>query len=226
VIRDRSRRVRVRIDFVRESDGRAIYRASLGRLRTGITHHFDWRGTEGRNVLKPGTYRVRIVARDGAGNRLLRSEASTRDNRIDFQTHRFPVAGPHTYGGEGARFGAQREGHIHRGQDLPAAAGTPVVAPHAGTIIARGSDPSGAGNYLVLESRGEDLTYVFMHLQDGSIRVGKGSQVATGERIAAVGSTGHSTGPHLHFEIWQGPWFAGGKAIDPLPALKAWDRAS
>jgi murein DD-endopeptidase MepM/ murein hydrolase activator NlpD len=199
VIRDRSRRVRARIDFVRESDGRAIYRANLGRLRTGVRHYFDWRGTEGGNVLRPGAYRVRLVARDGAGNRLLRSQASTRNDRIYFQTHRF---------------------------HLPAATGTPVVAPHAGTIIASGSDPAGAGNYLVLDSRGEDLNYVFMHLQDGSVRVAKGAGVATGERIASVGSTGHSTGPHLHFEIWKGPWFAGGKAIDPLPALRSWDRDS
>jgi murein DD-endopeptidase MepM/ murein hydrolase activator NlpD len=54
--------------------------------------------------------------------------------------------------------------------------------------------------------------------------VSEGQSVAAGQRVASVGTTGHSTGPHLHFEEWIGPWYAGGHAIDPLPDLRSWDR--
>ena len=76
---------------------------------------------------------------------------------------------------------------------------------------------------VVLEADGENRSYVFMHLSEGSTRVREGERVATGERLGDVGSTGSSSGPHLHFEIWSGAWYAGGKAIDPLPQLKRWD---
>jgi hypothetical protein len=225
-IRDRSRYVQVRLDLIRDSDDHAVFKAHIGRVRTGVTHFYDWKGTEGGNVLKEGRYRVRVIARDGSGNRLQRGHASRRAPRISFRAHAFPVAGPHSFGGSDLRFGASREGHTHMGQDIPASEGTPAVAPRAGTISTRGYDAAGAGNYLVLDATGEDFDYVFMHLQTGSLLVGKGDRVSTGEKIANVGTTGHSSGPHLHFEIWRGAWFAGGKAIDPLPALRAWDRFS
>jgi murein DD-endopeptidase MepM/ murein hydrolase activator NlpD len=62
-----------------------------------------------------------------------------------------------------------------------------------------------------------------MHLRTGSIRVKPGDTVSTGEQIAEVGSTGESTGPHLHFEIWKGAWAMGGEPIDPLPFLRRWE---
>ena len=134
----------------------------------------------------------------------------------------FPVQGSYSLGGEGARFGAGRTGHIHQGQDILAASGTPVVAPRAGFVSWRAFQKGGAGHYLVL--RGDDLRdYVFMHLLDGSIVVEKGQAVAAGEQIGAVGATGRAEGPHLHFEIWPDGWWAdGSNPIDPLPDLLAW----
>jgi len=225
-IRDRSKYVRVRLDFIREGERKAVYQAPQGRLRTRTEHVFVWHGNEAGSQLRPGNYRIRVVARDSAGNRLTRGQVSAKTVRVTVQEHRFPVNGPHSFGGPDLRYGAKRQGHTHTGQDIPAPEGTPVVAPRAGTISARGYDALGAGNYLVLDATGEDFDYVFMHLQTGSLRVGKGDPVATGQRIAGVGSTGHSSGPHLHFEIWQGAWYAGGHSIDPFPALKAWDRVS
>jgi murein DD-endopeptidase MepM/ murein hydrolase activator NlpD len=138
--------------------------------------------------------------------------------------HRFPIAGAFDWGGPDARFGAKRRGHTHQGQDLAAAAGTPVVGPFRGVVTAVEYQARGAGHYVVID--GEDYDYVFMHLLTGSIVVRVGQRVRTGQQIAAVGSTGESSGPHLHFELWVGSWYAGGHAIDPLPLLQAWSGLS
>jgi murein DD-endopeptidase MepM/ murein hydrolase activator NlpD len=134
--------------------------------------------------------------------------------------HRFPIAGAFDWGGPDARFGAKRKGHSHQGQDLPAAAGTPVVAPYRGVVTAVQYQARGAGRYVVLD--GEDYDYVFMHLRTGSIVVREGERVRTGQAIGEVGSTGESSGPHLHFELWEGVWYDGGHPIDPLPLLQQW----
>jgi murein DD-endopeptidase MepM/ murein hydrolase activator NlpD len=134
--------------------------------------------------------------------------------------HRFPIAGPFDWGNRDSRFGARRRGHRHQGQDLDAASGTPVVAPYRGTVAFVGYQAKGAGRYIVIH--GADYDYVFMHLLNGSVLVDEGDRVRTGEPIAAVGSTGESTGPHLHFELWVGGWYQGGRPIDPLPLLQAW----
>jgi murein DD-endopeptidase MepM/ murein hydrolase activator NlpD len=134
----------------------------------------------------------------------------------------FPVQGTYTLGGNDAKFGAGRTGHSHQGQDILAASGTPVVSPRAGFVHWRAFQRDGAGHYVVV--RGDDgRDYVFMHLLDGSVAVQKGQAVTAGQQLGAVGSTGRSSGPHLHFEIWPDGWYAeGSKPIDPLPDLLAW----
>jgi len=151
-----------------------------------------------------------------------KQRSSTRRRAVPHGEHVFPLAGAFDWGNRESRFGAKRKGHRHQGQDLPAAVGTPVVAPHAGTIEAVDFQAKAAGNYVVLDSSGEDFDYVFMHLRTGSIEVVVGQRVRAGQRIGTVGSTGRSTGPHLHFEIWAGGWYIGGHPIDPLPLLKSW----
>jgi murein DD-endopeptidase MepM/ murein hydrolase activator NlpD len=69
---------------------------------------------------------------------------------------------------------------------------------------------------------GDDYDYVFMHLRSGSIVVREGQRVRTGQQLGEVGSTGGSSGPHLHFEVWVGRWYDGGHPIDPLALLEAW----
>jgi murein DD-endopeptidase MepM/ murein hydrolase activator NlpD len=136
--------------------------------------------------------------------------------------HHFPVSGSYSLGGADARFGARREGHRHQGQDVIAAEGTPVVAPWAGLVEFVRFQQSGAGWYIVLDGDGEDRDYVFMHLRTGSILVAAGQQVSAGQPIAQVGNTGSSSGAHLHFEVWVGGWYDGGKPVDPLPLLQQW----
>jgi len=135
------------------------------------------------------------------------------------------VQGAFSFGGDDARFGAGRPGHIHQGQDVVAASGTPLVAPVAGTVIWKANQPGGAGIYVVV--RGADTStvrdYVFMHLLRGSVLVAAGDVVGAGQQLAQVGATGDASGPHLHFEIWIGGWYArGGAPVDPLPQLQRW----
>lgn len=130
----------------------------------------------------------------------------------------FPVRGPHTYGD---RFGAR--GGEHRGQDVPAACGTTLVAAEGGRVIWRGYQSGGAGNYLVIRSATSGRDEVYMHMRSQPL-YGNGQTVATGARIGYVGETGDATGCHLHFELWTAPgWYNGGHAIDPLPQLRYWD---
>jgi murein DD-endopeptidase MepM/ murein hydrolase activator NlpD len=137
----------------------------------------------------------------------------------------FPVQGPFSFGGDDARFGAGRPGHIHQGQDVVAASGVPLVAPVTGTVTWKANQPGGAGIYLVVRGAGTSdvRDYVFMHLLRGSVLVAPGDAVSPGQQLAQVGSTGAASGPHLHFEIWVGGWYArGGAPVDPLPQLQRW----
>jgi murein DD-endopeptidase MepM/ murein hydrolase activator NlpD len=131
----------------------------------------------------------------------------------------FPVRGPFSYGSKGSRFGAGRPGHIHQGQDLSAACGTRLVAIKRAKVVYNQYD-SGAGHYIVLANKGDNTSFVYMHLiRKAKPQVGK--IVGAGEPIGRVGTTGSSSGCHLHFEYWIGPWQTGGKPIDPLPYLKS-----
>lgn len=171
--------------------------------------------------LPSGSLELRLSARDSRG----RAIKGAAPRRLTVQSHRFPVAGPHTFGAEGSKFGADRDGgkRKHQGQDVSAPEGTPMVAARGGVVRITGNQPSGAGVYLVIRGAGESRDYVYMHLVEGSLTVRQGQTVRTGQLIGKVGTTGASSGPHLHFEIWQGAWQGGGTPIDPLPLLQRWD---
>ncbi|TML02949.1 MAG: M23 family metallopeptidase [Actinobacteria bacterium] len=134
----------------------------------------------------------------------------------------FPVQGWHIYG-DG--IGAKRKGHLHEGQDIIAAQGTPVVAPLAGTISYVDYQAGGAG-YYVVEHAADGRDFFFAHCQKDSVAVVPGEPVSAGQRLCLVGHSGDAIGPHLHFEIWVGGWRvdANSHFIDPLPDLRSWDR--
>jgi murein DD-endopeptidase MepM/ murein hydrolase activator NlpD len=224
-IAGRPRRVRVRIDLLTENGGRPAATLRLGRRPTNRDLTATWRPT-----LQPGRYTARLRATAPQPKRTARASGRSTVEVVSppvaASSGVFPVHGPYGFGGEGAQFGARREGHTHQGQDIVAAAGTPVVAPRAGFVAWRAYQADGAGHYVVLH--GDDARdYVFMHLQTGSIAVQKGQALAAGSQIGAVGATGHADGPHLHFEIWPDGWYASksSKPIDPLPDLLAWASA-
>lgn len=86
---------------------------------------------------------------------------------------------------------------FHPGLDIAADEGTPITAAAPGRVISAGPD-GGYGNLIVVDD-GNGVTTRYGHCSQIFARVG--DTVAPGQTIGAVGSTGHSTGPHLHFEV-------------------------
>jgi murein DD-endopeptidase MepM/ murein hydrolase activator NlpD len=103
-----------------------------------------------------------------------------------------------------------RWGRMHEGIDLGAAYGSPIAAAGAGTVIYAGW-LGGYGNLTVID-HGGGLSTAYGH--QSQIGVSVGQHVEQGQIIGNVGSTGHSTGPHLHFEVR-----VNGQAVDPLGYL-------
>jgi murein DD-endopeptidase MepM/ murein hydrolase activator NlpD len=95
----------------------------------------------------------------------------------------------------------------HTGVDLAASTGTPVVSAGAGAVAYAGWNEYGYGNVIVIDHGG--IYSLYAHLS--SINVSCGQQVGAGSVIGAVGSTGRSSGPHLHFEVRD----AGFNPVDP-----------
>lgn len=98
---------------------------------------------------------------------------------------------------------------IHKGVDWAAPVGTPVAAAFDGEIVFQG-DGGDYGN-LVRISHGNGRETLYAHMQRFALETGVGTSVKAGEVIGYIGTTGLSTGPHLHFEVHQGS-----EAIDPL----------
>ena len=90
-----------------------------------------------------------------------------------------------------------RWGRMHQGQDIAAPTGTPLKAAKAGRVIKAGGG-GGYGN-LTLIDHGGGIVTAYGH--QSRFAVGEGAQVETGQLIGYVGSTGNSTGPHVHFEV-------------------------
>ncbi len=116
----------------------------------------------------------------------------------------WPVSGPVV-----SPFG-MRWGRMHEGIDIGAASGTPIHAAAGGTVIYAGW-LGGYGNLVVIDHH-NSLATAYGH--QSAIATGVGASVAQGQVIGYVGSTGHSFGPHLHFEVR-----VNGSPVDPLGYL-------
>jgi murein DD-endopeptidase MepM/ murein hydrolase activator NlpD len=99
----------------------------------------------------------------------------------------------------------------HKGLDIAAPRGTPIQSIRPGTVVSAG-DRGGYGNVVVLD-HGDGTTSLYAHCDE--LKVAKGDKVGRGDVIATVGSTGRSTGPHLHLEVHRN-----GAAVDPMSELE------
>lgn len=96
---------------------------------------------------------------------------------------------------------------FHKGTDIPAPAGSPVLASGAGTVI-KSYYSSSYGNYIVIDHGGGVMTgYAHMTRRIASV----GDKVSAGQQIGTVGTTGNSTGNHLHFEV-----YINGSTVNPM----------
>jgi murein DD-endopeptidase MepM/ murein hydrolase activator NlpD len=100
---------------------------------------------------------------------------------------------------------------MHTGIDIAAEMGTTIVAPADGKVISAGWNDGGYGNMIILDNGGP-MSTLYGHLSQ--IFVATDQEVKRGQAIGAVGSTGESTGPHLHFEVR-----IDGKPVDPMTYL-------
>jgi murein DD-endopeptidase MepM/ murein hydrolase activator NlpD len=119
------------------------------------------------------------------------------------------------------------------GIDIGIPTGTPILAARAGTVVFAGGNPCCSYGYHIILDNGDGYETIYGHLSD--FRSQLGDHVAQGQLIGISGSTGHSTGPHLHFEIRRDgviqnpelflpvdPWLGPGTAWPPPPSLSTY----
>jgi murein DD-endopeptidase MepM/ murein hydrolase activator NlpD len=152
------------------------------------------------------------VAAEGESLRALDRVISRARRALAMLPSRWPVRGP-----VNSEFGKRpspwtRTTEFHEGLDIGAPSGTPVKAPAAGTVVAAG--PHGDFGLAVILDHGHDLRTIYGHLSRVLVR--QGQHVERGADLGFVGSTGRSSGPHLHYEIQ-----AKGQSVNPRGYL--WD---
>lgn len=121
--------------------------------------------------------------------------------------------------GEARKSTLETQSHIHAGIDLAASEGTPIYSAYAGKVVQVNisSDNKGSGNAVWIEHTGPQGKFytAYMHMRDKPL-VEKGNPVQIGQSIGLLGNTGHSSGPHLHFEVRTGGYGRSSKIENPL----------
>jgi murein DD-endopeptidase MepM/ murein hydrolase activator NlpD len=138
-----------------------------------------------------------------------------RDRRIDNAL--LPTGMPVLQGYIASGYGARTDpidGHpgVHLGIDFDAPAGSPVLAVADG-VVTYASERSGYGNVVEID---HGNGYMTRYAHNSAFVAEVGTRVHAGQTIAKVGSTGHSTGPHCHFEVW-----LNGRAVNPMAYVKS-----
>jgi murein DD-endopeptidase MepM/ murein hydrolase activator NlpD len=218
----------VSVTLVHGSNGKRVASWGPALVVSGTVGSIRWNGSSSgtsSGVATEGRYTFKItVSSAGGGVRAASSQADATATFM-FLPDVFPVAGKHHFNLGAGRFGAQRAGHTHQGQDIMADCGVPIVAARGGTIEKVGVDVN-AGNYVVIDPAGTGVDMFYAHLREPS-PLAENTAVLSGQQIGVVGRTGDATACHLHFEEWTAPgWYKGGHPFDPLPDLRQWERES
>ena len=151
---------------------------------------------------KRPTVRVATVSRPVASGTSTRPPAQYSGGAFAW-----PVAGGYI---------SQYYGSGHPAIDIAADYGTAVRAAAAGTVTFAGWKNNGGG-YQIWIAHGSGLYTTYNHL--AAVAVSAGAGVGRGSYIGRLGASGWATGPHLHFEVWRGPIWAGGTRVNPLAYL-------
>ncbi|MER7577998.1 transglycosylase family protein [Streptomyces sp. NPDC126514] len=178
------------------SEGAGRHRADGSTSQTG-----------GEDVHKPGTGKHRASRDNSPADSAVSSQASSAGRTGPVGSA--AVSTPYRATGSSWSSG------YHTGVDFPVAAGTPVTAVSAGTVVSAGWGGAYGNQVVVRHSDGMYSQYA--HLS--SLNVSTGQSVGAGDGIGSSGSTGNSSGPHLHFEIRTGPDY--GSDVDPLAYLRS-----
>lgn len=148
----------------------------------------------GMQLWIPGASRVRSVPTSSTPSP--RTRSAKKKNAPTVKPRQgiliWPAKGTLTSG-----FG-QRNGRKHEGIDIAGPKGTPIFAAAAGDVVFSGWGPTGYGKMVIIKHQ-HHLTTVYAH--NSKLLVKKGSSVKQGQKICLMGSTGRSSGPHLHFEV-------------------------
>ena len=146
---------------------------------------------EGMQLWIPGASRVRTVPKASSPSRSAKKKKTPK-----VKPRRgvliWPAKGTLT-----SSFG-KRNGRKHEGIDIAAPKGTPICSAADGEVVFSGWGPTGYGKMVIIKHQ-YNLTTVYAH--NAKILVKKGVRVKQGQKISLMGSTGRSTGPHLHFEV-------------------------
>ncbi len=121
----------------------------------------------------------------------------------------FPVVGGDNYISQYYHYG-------HYAIDIAGDYGSTVRSAAGGTVIFAGWKSNGGG-YQVWVAHGSGLYSTYNHMS--AISVGRGQHVGRGQQVGRIGQSGCASGPHLHFEVWRGPVWDGGRRVNPLGYL-------
>lgn len=202
----RDQRDPLQLTVTRPDGSRVDAEIAVDRRNWPVQHVY---GVPPRTVNPPPAVAARIAREQAA----VASARTRNDARTDFaQPFIWPVQGRISGRFGNARVYNGQPGSGHSGMDIAAPSGTPVKAPAAGIVSFADADLYLTGGTVVLD-HGFGISSNFLHLSRIDIKVG--DRVEQGQVIAAVGSTGRSTGPHLH---WGMNWFD--VRIDPLLVLE------